>query len=296
MNKIPVVFTFNKNIILGAAVAIKSLLSTAESDTSYDVYVFHPDLDLKIIKDFEKIFENTCHNITFKLVLPKKFKKAPTNKKSWTDIVYYRILIPELLPNYDKIIYSDVDVLFKKDLSKVYQIDLENYDWAGVRAEINNENVINHKYFPENKNEFIHWTGFMLLNCKKMRENKFEDKAIENIDIIGKRLTFFDLDLINITSEKIKALPFEYVTLETIYAFEKLEDAPEYKFLNKIYSDEELNYAKENPSIVHYAGDLGKPWHRKKYPEDYQKYVDEIPKNLKKSTFRDFRKRMFGKK
>ena len=34
MNKIPVVFTFDKRIILGAAVTIKSLIDTAKPETA----------------------------------------------------------------------------------------------------------------------------------------------------------------------------------------------------------------------------------------------------------------------
>ena len=47
VNVIPVVFCFDKRIILGASVAIKSLLDSANEDTIYDVRIFHSDLDLK---------------------------------------------------------------------------------------------------------------------------------------------------------------------------------------------------------------------------------------------------------
>ena len=45
MNIIPVVFTFDKRIVLGASVAIKSLIDCAKPDTSYDIYVYHPDIN-----------------------------------------------------------------------------------------------------------------------------------------------------------------------------------------------------------------------------------------------------------
>ena len=61
------------------------------------------------------------------------------------------------------------------------------------------------------------------------------------------------------------------------------------------YTKEELEYAKRNPAIIHYAGVLGKPWHRKRPPDEYQKYVDVIPKKLKRKTFRDWRKTLFSK-
>lgn len=297
MAKIPVVFTFDKRIVLGAAVAIKSLVDSANPETSYDIYVYHPDIDDKTVKEFEKMLEGTNHSITFEFISKDKFKNAPINKNgSWTEIVYYRLLIPELLPQYDKVIYSDVDVFFKEDLSEVYNIDMSDFEWGGVRAEINCSDAIGHKYFPENKNEFIFWSGFMLINCKKMREEHFFDKCLDTINTFKTRLKFFDLDTINITSEKIYPLPFKYCTLESIYAFSKLSDSKDYKFLKHIYADEELSNAKQTPAIIHYAGELGKPWRRKNIPDYYKEYMDKkIPKSLRRFTFRDFRKRLFSK-
>lgn len=152
MNKIPVVFTFDKRIILGAAVTIKSLIDTAKPETEYDIYVYHPDIDDKTAQEFAKMCEGTKHSITFEYISKEKFKNAPINKNgSWTEIVYYRLLIPELLPQYDKVIYADTDVLFKGDLTEAYNIDLKDYECAAVAMEPNNENMLCHKYFPEIK-------------------------------------------------------------------------------------------------------------------------------------------------
>lgn len=65
MAKIPVVFTFDKRIILGAAVSIKSLIDCANPETEYDIYVYHPDIDEKTEVEFKKMTEGTRHNITF---------------------------------------------------------------------------------------------------------------------------------------------------------------------------------------------------------------------------------------
>ena len=134
MPEIPVVFTFDKRIILGAAVAIKSLIDNANPDTVYRIYVYHPDIDNKTIIEFQKMLENSRHRINFEFVDKKRFKDAPISKGSWREVVYYRLLIPELLKNYDKVIYSDVDVLFKKDLSEVYSTDIENFEWGGITS------------------------------------------------------------------------------------------------------------------------------------------------------------------
>ena len=208
----------------------------------------------------------------------------------------FRILIPELLPQYDKVIYSDVDVLFRDDMSEVYSADLDGCDWGGVAAERNTPAAVGHKYFPENTHENIFWSGFMLLNTKYMRENNFIGRCFDVINTVNERLRFFDLDTINIASHRIKALPFRYVTLQSLFRFKEVASAPEYVHIKELYSDDELRAAKADPGIIHYAGDPGKPWHLKCPPPDYRKYMDEIPAALKKYTWRDFRKKLFNRK
>lgn len=296
MPKIPVVFTFDKRIILGAAVSIKSLIDTANSDTVYDIYVYHPDIDNKTVAEFEKMLDGTRHSITFEYINKNRFKNAPINKGgSWTEIVYYRLLIPELLPQYDKVIYADTDVLFKGDLTEVYNTDLEGYECAAVVMEPNNDKMICHKYFPENKNEYTYISSFIIFNSKKMREEHFIDRVFETIKTFNTRLKFFDLDVLNITCNKIKDLPYRYGVFQSIYYNEDITKAWEYSFLKNAYSEEELLKEKANTIMLHYAGNPGKPWRRKHIPQDYKEYMDKIPKSLRRFTFRDFRKRLFSK-
>ncbi|AIT09028.1 glycosyl transferase [Candidatus Francisella endociliophora] len=296
MKKIPIVFTFDKRIILGAATAIKSLIDTAKATTSYDIYVYHPDISQKYIKLFEQMISKTNHSIKFEYIDKSKFKDAPINKGgSWTEIVYYRLLIPELLPQYDKVIYSDVDVLFTEDMSDIYKTSLNGYELGAVAAEKNSLESVGHKYFEENKNEYIYWSGFLLMNTELMRELNFIDRCFATVKNFNQRLKFFDLDTINITSNKIKSLPFKYCTLQSIFYLKELNQATEYIYLKDVYSDEELIDAKNNPAIIHYAGKPGKPWRMKKPYPNYKEYIEKVPKELKKYTFRDIRKRIFSK-
>ena len=54
MVNIPVVFCFDERIVLGASVAIKSLLDCAKDTTTYEVKIFHSDLSLENQKNITK--------------------------------------------------------------------------------------------------------------------------------------------------------------------------------------------------------------------------------------------------
>jgi lipopolysaccharide biosynthesis glycosyltransferase len=295
MNKIPIVFTFNKQVILGGAVSIKSLIDNALPTTTYDIYVLHPDISTKTISDFESILKDSNHKISFKQIDKKKFDNLPINTKRGWAITFYRLLIPELLTQYKKVIYSDVDVLFNTDMTEVYSTNLDNYEWAGVKAEKHEPNMVSHKYFEENNKSHIYWPGFMVINTELMRKTHFLERCYSTMYRFNTRLKFRDLDVINLTCNNIKAIPFKYCTLQSIFYLNNIQDAEEYSFLKSIYSDEELVESKNNPAIIHYAGKPGKPWARRYMPEEYKKYVNIIPKKLRKYTFRDIRRRFFSK-
>ena len=296
MTVIPVVFCFDKRIILGASVAIKSLIDCAKESTTYDIRVFHSDLSLENQKNISKLTEGTRHNICFHYINPEIFKDAPHNNGSWQANVYYRLLTPIILNEYDKAIYSDVDVLFKGDLSEVYNTDLTGYEIAAVPMELNNEKtIIGHKYFPENKNDKIYISSFLVMNCALMRTSDTVNKFFDVIKTVGNRLKYFDLDTMNIGCDKFYPLSFRYGTFQSFIYSDRIQDAREYEFLKTVFTDEELEYAKQNPIMVHYAGKLGKPWRMKKPYKDYEEYINKLPKELKKYTFRDIRKRFFSK-
>ena len=294
-NIIPVVFCFDKRIILGASVAIKSLIDCAKDTTIYDIRIFHSDLDIENQKALSLLTENTRHNIAFHYINPILFKNAPHNNKSWTELVYYRLLIPEIMKEYDKVIYADVDVLFKGDLAEIYEDDISEYECSAVAMEPNNDKMICHKYFPENKNELTFISSFIVFNCKRMREENFVQRVHETIRTFSNRLKFYDLDTLNITCNKIKPIPYKYGVFQSLYYFDDITQASEYAFLKNVYSKEILENEKKKTIMLHYAGELGKPWRMRKPYEDYKEYVDKLPKDLKQYTFRDFRKRLFNK-
>ncbi len=295
MNRVPIVFCFDKRIILGASVTIKSLVDTAKAETNYDIRVFHSDLSLDYQKSLTSLVQNTNHTIAFHYINPEIFKDAPKSNGSWSEIVYYRFLVPEILKEYNKAIYSDVDVLFKDDLSELYLTDVSNMEFAAVRAEKNHPKVIGHKYFEENKNEFIFWSGLMLFNNQRFRDEKIFNKLLINAKKYYKRLKFFDLDLVNITCDNIGPLPFKYCVLQGFYYNDDYHNVKDYEYLKGVYSDKVIEEAIKNPAIIHYAGKPGKPWRMKHPYEDYKHYIEKLPPKLKKYTIRDIRKRLFNK-
>lgn len=272
--KIPIVFTFDERYLLPAVIAIKSLIDHSFDSTFYDIFILSDGL-----KNEQKLFISTNlgnkkkYKINWVNLDSNVFNNAPT-ARNWPKSVYYRLLIPELIKTYDKIIYSDVDVLFQSDLSNIYKINIEKFCWSGIIAEYNKKAVC-HQSFPEYKHEYIYMSGFMVMNLKKMRESNLIDTFFKNISQFADRLKMFDLEILNLSCNKIKKIPIKYCVLENIFDGDNFQNTTEYGWLSNYYSDEELISAKNNPSIIHYAGRDVKIWNRNEseIKEPYLKYI-----------------------
>lgn len=289
---IPIVFTFDDNYALPAAVAIKSLVHTGRRDTRYEIYVLYRNLSDANRNALDKVAD-----INWIKVDESLFSGVPVSAEYPVD-VYYRLAIHDILPQYGRILYSDVDVLFQGDLTAVYNTNLEDVYWAGVPLEKNempSEETISrqignpddfnflsgHTKFAENKNENIFANGFMVINAKKMREDRMTEKFLETIKRFSGRLKMFDLEVLNIACQNrsIKSLPFEYCVLEDIAIAKDYRKTNLYPFLSRVFSDKELTRAIRKPVILHYTGaNTVRVWNREEkiQPKPYHLFFSMV--------------------
>ena len=172
-----------------------------------------------------------------------------------TTPAYYRLLIPEIIPEYDKIIYSDVDVIFRRDLSDLYSIDLTGVYMAATYdvgmnlgkdgvAHINStKGLVLGKYIQ---------SGFIMLNSSKLKNDglviRFKEEA-------KKQYKFQDQDILNVVCGKnLKVLPAEYNM--TDYTFYYLNSGDEL-IKSGYVKEEEISEAKQYGTL-HFNGH--KPW------------------------------------
>lgn len=252
MKIVPIVFAFDNNLVLPACVCISSLLMNAKEDTFYDIFILHSE-KVKFNKtELEKIshyFPN-C-KIQYRVV-DETFDES-FEIRGITTPAYYRLLIPELIPEYNKIIYSDVDVIFRSDLSDFYQsTDMKDYYIAGVNsfAHLIPENLAYYKRMGMDARGII-YSGNLIFNSKKI----IEDKIIPKFRSLAlNKYKFQDMDILNIVcKDKIKYVSPEfclttYISQWAVYSRSEL---------NEFWEDEVINKALSE-GIVHYNGQ--KPW------------------------------------
>jgi lipopolysaccharide biosynthesis glycosyltransferase len=212
----------------------------------------------------------------------------PDNPKKtfgYTKEVIYKIVASSLFPSLDRIVMTDVDVIYLGDFSASYFADLDQYYFAGIRP---CGRIIN--YYNEYKKRFSSdeiskmqsiGGGFLVANLKYIRETGFEKVLVEYLFQNVNRLVQLEQDVINACSfRKVKYLPLKYMVCSYMYDLYKREES----FKNDIlYTEQELRAALANPIHLHYAGG-NKPWKRactkdqiwKEYEKEWKQKISQL--------------------
>lgn len=252
---IPIVFATDKNLVIQTGVCITSLLLNSEESDHYDIYIIVDKsvsdslrLQLKQIVHFHKSKSASC-SITF-IEIENRFVNSYSISHI-TQATYYRLLIPELIPMYDRIFYSDVDIIFKEGLSSLYRnTNIDNYYLAASHCEVDHDyiNAINcdpSSYFC---------AGFMFINSKKIKDDGLINEFLKHAE--NYKYDYLDQDVLNICCKNNVLLfpPFLYGFDQTIY--QKIMNGE--GILSFSYSEDELDSAFAK-GLIHYSG-KEKPW------------------------------------
>lgn len=259
---IPIVFATDENYAIPLLVAITSLMENADNTTNYHIYILIDDEFPKEIQNkisnIEKIYNNSV--IEF-VIVEQQFSDSVINNHI-TKAGCYRLLLLTLLPNIEKCIYLDCDIIVLKDLFSLFNTNIEDYYVAGVKDSYvisdlgeNHANKIN---LP-NINEYIN-SGVLIFNLQQLRKNNLQEKFL---DLINQNNTIFvDQDIINLCCYgKIKHIDLKYNLPTVQYKLGKNTRIVNYQLTNT-FDIEEISSAIGESTILHYLSKV-KPWQDK---------------------------------
>lgn len=254
---IKIAFCFDNNLTKQACVTISSLLKFKQKDNvHYDIYCICSNGAESIKNTLESLVKRYDKNSKlFCLSVDNKYNNG-FETRGITKGAYLRLQLHNFLPNIDKIIYCDIDILFQDNLQGIWDMDINDKFFLGVKGAVNlseywQSNLVKHDYFKNlQKGVYIN-TGVLVMNLKMLREAQI-DKIWENL--VNKEFFYVDQDIINLTCQnKIGYIPLQY-NLPAYLTNDSLT-----RFLKELLiTNEELENAVKSPAIIHYAGE--KPW------------------------------------
>lgn len=257
---IPVVFSTDDGYAMPTAVAIKSMLDNY-SGNEIEIYILFKDslspLSKAIMeRAIEKTFNEQLRAVIHYLDVGEKMNIASSHISHISSATYYRVILPELLNTYDRCIYLDGDVIVAGDIADLTFIEMTDNDYiAGVSTvmiQTCSESVRQERIriigIPDFKT-YVN-AGMLLLNLKAMRDNGLVEKMM---DLVPKAFPVQDQDIINVVCYgHVKTLSPRFNVLPSIYRMSP-------KKLRMVYKQEEIDDARKNPCVIHYA-DKRKPW------------------------------------
>jgi lipopolysaccharide biosynthesis glycosyltransferase len=259
---IPVFFSFNKQYMLPAAVAIHSLLKYANKQYCYQLYVLHDELTQKNQHRLMKIVASFKENASIEFLDMGMYRQnfewnQIINKRHYSKESCDKLMADILFPQYDKIICSDVDVVYQNDISKSYFYH-QNHSFfvEGVRDDVLTWHTTFSSDFTEDEKRNFNLIngGFIVFNLKEIRKNKIGEKMREYYKANLSRLIYVEQDVINLCCyPHIGILPFSHMVYPSYYSARKK------KQLSNNAETEEISEALENPILIHYLG-CDKPW------------------------------------
>lgn len=253
MNVIPIAFTFDEKLLMPSVVCLTSLLENANNTTFYDIYIIYPascKFEQSVLSNLESKY--SCCRINY-IPIENEFVGA-YEVRGITTTAYLRLLIPDLIPHYDKIVYSDIDVIFRDDLSSFYNINIgDNYFGAvdvgvQVRPDIR-EYVTKTLKLDYTKGYF--YSGNLIINCKEIKK----DHLIDKFRMLSRNnYVYQDMDIINIAcSGRIHKLDLGFCLTNYLYSL----IVNHRDIIEQVYTPEAIRYSLQK-GIVHYNG--AKPW------------------------------------
>ena len=293
---IPVVFSIDNNYVKQLAAAVFSILKNSDPEACFEFNILHKDVSVEnqaVIKSLCKFNKNTVFNFIDINDFLRNFdlEKYMSRRSNYTYIsieTYFRFFIPELFPQYKKVLYLDADILVFQDLSELYNENIEGY-YAGVVNDAIVENLfftkdfmtfqypdltlaqyIKHKLCKTDERYFN--AGVLLLNLEKIRQDKITEKLWQVAEK-GSPFEYQDQDVLNIVLEgNVKFLDDKWDVLANNRAYYK--NKRNRRYFKKVYN---------NPAIIHFVGP-DKPWCLKKdgkylyeYLADWWKYYGMTP-------------------
>lgn len=263
---VPIVLSANDRFSPYLDIMIRSVIFNASEKRNYDIIILYNDISERNQRIIQSA-ANEKKNISIRFIRVCEYFDAG---KLFVDQhlsveTYYRLIIPEIMPNYHKILYLDCDMVADRDVAELYDLDLKgaiigaakDIDVAGqLNLNQNNWQAYAVETLKLDSPYDYFQAGVLILDLDGFRKMTSSQKMIQLA--LSHSFRCHDQDVLNIVCKnKVTYIPQQWNTLmdwqePEASRMQILKMAPRKLF-------EEYSIARKQPYLIHYAG-YQKPW------------------------------------
>ena len=207
---INLLFSGNSGVFDGVLTCMLSIFKRTATDEPFRIFVYTMDVSrikpeytpisdaqIAFLDEIAKTYnaENEILKVDVTDLYEKEFGGCPNEGAYCSPYTLLRLFADEIEGMPDKLLYLDVDILFNRDIRLLYDIDVEDYEYAAARDHYG-KYLINPNYVN---------AGVLLFNMKKIRETGLLAKARELIKT--KKLVFADQSAVIRSTTRKRMLP-----------------------------------------------------------------------------------------
>ena len=295
LSDVVVVFACSENFVPYLSVATQSIVENACASRRYDIIVLTRDISPASMITLTRQVKSDNVGIGFLDVDAALGDIELPHHGHFRPETYYRLLAPQLLPNVDKAIYLDSDLIVEKDIAGLFDVDVTGYPLAATRdadtiGQIEGYDATVGPYLKNelgmrNPHDYFQ-AGVLLMNLAELRRTVSPE---EFLALSTQRMwRWLDQDVLN------RVVNGNYVRVHMRWNY--LMDWQHLRrthIVSNAPADVRAEYeeAAADPAIIHFAGPDNRPW---LYPDAdradnfwryamHSPYLDEIRGQLEDS-------------
>lgn len=281
-DNIAVVLSANNYYVPYVATVLSSILTNSSAKYNYDILLMNKDINPHEQKKLKSIIGDKS-NFSLRFINVSRFEESFKSlflRGHFTIETWFRLLLPEILPDYDKVLYLDSDLVVNADIAELYNTNIDKYllaachdaDTAGLYNgfEPKKKNYMDNILKIAKPYDYFQ-AGVILFNLAEFRKQLKTDETLKFAASYEWEL--LDQDVLNYLAQgKVKFVDmawnvmydWNYIRIKKI-----VSRAPK-------YLQDEYMTAHANPKIIHYAGP-DKPWNNPlaDYAEAFWKYAKD---------------------
>lgn len=216
-------------------------------------YLHGPRFPVTQARKLEAMFSRRPSEIVFHEIPDRQLRGLPLRHR-FGPAMWYRIFLPDLLPDVSQILYLDVDTLVLDRLDPLWETDLDGCYLAAVT----NVFMEYHRHRPPELGidaaDYFN-SGVLMFNLVRMRAEDFAGKLIDLVRTRGSELLWPDQDALNlVVGSRWARLHPRWNVMNSFFSRRELAE--------NVFGDQTLAEALAKPAIRHFEGPgLAKPWH-----------------------------------